>query len=474
MPTLDSIKLNGLIYDLAGGGGEPVDELLGTLPFEITETGCYLLSNVDATISTGESMTDYMDYTRNDYTKTAFIGSASNSATTTIVSPTKLKLTMTEAGSTKNGSCIAQGYKIPQGNYTAFARVTDFTENMNLEDITFRINTSQVMTSTQAVGTWVHFNFAVASSTDSNTITVSLGNQSAWLSAVGNFVDVEIHIFEGTLDEYPTGADFEITANQKTNIDGYVGRALSTSTPSATVRVYKTSGATGSSSVAFFGDSIFAMGQIPQKFSQLSGVSSINLAVGGTRMSGSRDPSNEYYPYDMTQVATAISTGDFSAQINGGKNSNYSSFASGNIGNYGTFVIGFGTNDYSSMTPFNGNTTASIEGSVKYIIETILSKYKGIRLIFVSTQPYITVGYADESGVPVHPDGSVWEMNELIKGICESYNVAWIDLFHPFGMNRITRNTLTSDGVHLSHPIGVSRYSALLTGKLESHGVQYY
>ena len=104
------------------------------------------------------------------------------------------------------------------------------------------------------------------------------------------------------------------------------------------------------------------MGQIPQHFSQLSGVSSINLAVGGTRMSGSRDPSNEYYPYDMTQIADAISSGNFSAQINGGKNSNFSAFANSNIGNYGTFVFGFGTNDFTSQTPFEGSTTASIEG----------------------------------------------------------------------------------------------------------------
>ena len=190
-------------------------------------------------------------------------------------------------------------------------------------------------------------------------------------------------------------------------------------------------------------------------------------------MSGSRDSSSDYYPYDMTQIADAISSGDFSAQINGGFNSNFSSFANSNIQNYGTFVFGFGTNDYSSMTPFEGDTTASIEGSVKHIIDTIQAKYKGIRLIFVSTQPYITAGSGNQSGVPVHPDGTVWEMNELIRDICQSYNIPWIDMFHEFGMNAVTRNTLTSDGVHLANPVGVNRYSALLTGQLEARGVQY-
>ena len=477
MPTIDKIRLNGLEYDLAGGGDEPQDELLGTLPYEIEETGCYLLSNVNATISTGESMTDYMDYTRNDYTKTAFVGSASNSATTTIINANKLKLTMTQEGSTKNGSCIAQNYTIPEGTYTVFAKLTSITEGMTLNPVTVRVTnggqSSQVLLSSNSMNTWGHFGVSVASGNTAQTIMVSLGNESSWLSQVGNFVDIEIHIFEGTLDNYPTSADFEITANEKTNVDGYVGRTLSTSTTGATVYVYKSSTVTSSSSVAFFGDSIFAMGQIAQHFSQLSGVSSINLAVGGTRMSGSRDSSNEYYPYDMTQVADAISSGDFSAQINGGKNSNYSAFASGNIQNYGTFVFGFGTNDFTSQTPFEGSTTASIEGSVKHIIDTIQAKYKGIRLIFVSTQPYVTAGYGDQSGIPTHPDGTVWEMNELIKGICESYNIPWVDMYHEFGMNAVTRNTLTSDGVHLSNPVGVNRYSALITGQLESRGVQY-
>lgn len=477
MPTLDGVNYNGLLYQLAGSGGDtPQDELLGALPHAVTETGCYIISNTNATITTGDSMTDYMDYTRDDYTKNAFVGNASNSATTTIINANKINLTMTQAGSDKGGSCIAQGYTIPVGTYTVFARITDMTAGMSFEPLIRVINNggaSQVSLDTASPNTWGHFGLSVASGNTSQTIMVALGNSSSWLSAVGNYIDIEIHIFEGTLDSYPTSADFQITANEKTNVDGYVGRTLSTTTPGATVYLYKQSGVVGSSSIAFFGDSIFAMGQIPQHFSQLSGVSSINLAVGGTRMSGSRDPSNEYYPYDMTQIADAISSGNFSAQINGGKNSNFSAFANSNIGNYGTFVFGFGTNDFTSQTPFEGSTTASIEGSLKHIIDTIQAKYKGIRLIFVSTQPYVAAGSGNQSGIPTHPDGTVWDMNEVIRDVCQSYNIPWIDLYHAFGMNATTRNTLTSDGVHLANPVGVNRYSALITGQLEAMGVQY-
>ena len=161
MPTLDGVNYNGLLYQLAGSGGDtPQDELLGALPHAVTETGCYIISNTNATITTGDSMTDYMDYTRDDYTKNAFVGNASNSATTTIINANKINLTMTQAGSDKGGSCIAQGYTIPVGTYTVFARITDMTAGMSFEPLIRVINNggaSQVSLDTASPNTWGHF-----------------------------------------------------------------------------------------------------------------------------------------------------------------------------------------------------------------------------------------------------------------------------------------------------------------------------
>ena len=80
---------------------------------------------------------------------------------------------------------------------------------------------------------------------------------------------------------------------------------------------------------------------------------------------------------------------------------------------------------------------------------------------------------SNESGVPVHPDGSVWEMNEMIKNVCESdeFCIPFIDMYHKFGQNPLTRNYLNGDGVHLTSPNGVQRYLDILVGQLNALGI---
>jgi hypothetical protein len=176
----------------------------------------------------------------------------------------------------------------------------------------------------------------------------------------------------------------------------------------------------------------------------------------------------------MANIADAIASGDFSAQLGSEHvTAGFATLASSNIANYKAIVLEFGTNDFSAKVPFDGEDVASIKGALKHILTSILTKYPNMRIVVLSTLQYVTLGVGTESGVPTHPDGTVWEMNEVIRGVCESdeFCVPWVDMYHAFGQNPITRNVLNSDGVHLTSPNGAQRYADILTAKLNGLGI---
>jgi hypothetical protein len=44
-------------------------------------------------------------------------------------------------------------------------------------------------------------------------------------------------------------------------------------------------------------------------------------------------------------------------------------------------------------------------------------------------------------------------------------------MYHAMGQNGMTRDTLTSDGVHLMNPAGCKRYADILAAKLNGLGI---
>lgn len=462
---------NGQLWTAPTAEADEADILLGTLPMTISESNCYLLSETDAVISTGgaEQLLDFATLSVKNEDSTY------SGAYVEVLDSNTLKIGWEDA--TKNATVYARSFPTVSGKkYTMFGIIEDdnavygstkpyiraMDGNTALGQISLTTTDKLFYKTIEGTGNEIYF-------------MISLPKTDATTTA--HYAVINLQIFEGELTELPTAATFDIVAGEKYNTDGYLGSTLS-ATNGEVVEVYKvnTSDAeneTDTGGVIFFGDSILDLSSVTELYAAKTGKAVLDCAVGGTRMSGSRDSANEYYPYDMANIADAIASGDFSAQTSGGKNANFAVLASANIANYKAIVLEFGTNDFTAKVPFNGDAVTTIAGALKHILTAILTKYPNMRIVVLSTLQYVTVGSGAESGVPTHDDGTVWQMNEVIKGICESdeYCVPFVDMYHAFGQNAITRNTLNSDGVHLTIPNGAKRYSDILTAKLNGLGI---
>lgn len=465
------IDENGQLWTAPTAEAEEPDILLGTLPMTINESNCYLLSETDATISTGgaEQLLDF-DVSEPYIGETTYNGGAFEK-----IGKNTLKVSF--ADTAKNAAVY---FPLPLDigkNYTAVARVVEHSADIAAStQVLVRCDVKGSAYAQLSMYGSGAFAFKTFDMREGAKAYISLSKNSAYV--VGEtYVTVEVRIYEGEYTEIPTGATFNIVSGEKYNTDGYIGSTL-TAVNGETVEVYKTNTSeaeteTDTGGVIFFGDSILDFSGVPELYAAKTGKAVLDCAVGGTRMSGSRDSANEFYPYDMANIADAIASGDFSAQTSGGKNANFTVLASANIANYKAIVLEFGTNDFTAKVPFDGTDATSIKGALKHILTAILTKYPNMRIVVLSTLQYVTIGSGAESGVPTHDNGTVWQMNEVIKGVCESdeFCVPFVDMYHAFGQNAITRNTLNSDGVHLTLPNGAKRYVDILTAKLNSLGI---
>jgi hypothetical protein len=458
----------------SGGEEEPEDILLGTLPMTISESNCYLLSETNATISTGEGAAQLLDF---DVTEPYIGDTTYNGAAFEKLGKNTLKVGF--ANVARNASVFFKPNWESGKTYTIVGKLIDKTSDIANNKIPYiRINHagSFVQLNLKTDGT-LSFKTFTADDTTKDAFA-AMSTVSATYVAGETYATIAVYIYEGEHTEIPSGATFDIVAGEKYNTDGYIGSTLS-AVNGETVEVYQTntSGAeteTDNGGVIFFGDSILHYSDVVSRYAAKTGKSVVNCAVGGTRMSASRDSSNAYYPVDMANIADAIASGDFTAQLNSGvATAGFTTLASANIGNYKAIVLEFGTNDFSAKVPFEGDDATSISGALKHILTTILTKYPNMRIVVLSTLQYITLGTGNESGVPTHDNGTVWQMNEVIKGVCESdeFCVPFVDMYHAFGQNAITRNTLNSDGVHLTSPNGTKRYADILTAKLNGLGI---
>lgn len=437
------------------------DTLLGVLPYKITESNCYIISETEAQITTGEGAENL--YIRNgEYLVGNPEGVEWGVDSLKYTSVDNLMGVYTHVGESNS-------FK-PNTKYTLFA---DFESEVSLF-IRVLVNASDINSFLGNI---------LGQLNRSGYLTFTTPENIKWLNLSFGFITkgtgkfYNIAIYEGEYTERPKGGVFTLPANTKFNTDAYIGSTLSPVNEEV-VSVYKVNtedseNETNKDGVIFFGDSILDFSGVAEKYSKRTGKPVLDCAVGGTRLSGSRDSGNEYYPYDMTNIADSIASGDFSSQVDGGKNSNFSILNSGNLSAYKTIILEFGTNDFTAKVPFNGEGVTTIEGSLKHILTTILTKYPTMRIVVFSTLHYVTAGKGEESGVPTHTDGTVWQMNEVIKSICESddYCVPFIDMYHLFTENKLTRDILTSDGVHLSSSYGAPRYADIMTAQLNSIGV---
>lgn len=433
--------------DLVSITNSDADIYLGELPYTIKEQGCYLVSKEQATVT---PETDDLYQRNGEY----LVGNP----TSVVWGTDSLKYT---AGSNVVG---VYTHTLDLERNTTYTLFCDFEDSATFV---------RVLSGNSDTGATSYMGNIIAQLNKSNANHISfttpesfsyinLGFGCGDIETAGIFKNIKI--FEGSYSEIPDVRSFIMKPDMEYSADAYVGMKL---TSDNTVSVYKKNPnadtQTDTGGVIFFGDSILDFSNVVEQYSDNTGKSVVDCAVGGTRWT----PHNqeEYNPYSMCHIADAISNGDFSEQVNGGKNSNFSILNSGNISAYKAIVMEFGANDFTAGREFEGEDITTIAGAVTHTFNTILSKYPDMRLIILSTLTY--VGQGAVSNI----NGTVWQMNGVIKSICEDYCIPFVDMYHAMGENEKTRATLTSDGVHLSNPYGAKRYADIMTAKLNSLGV---
>lgn len=450
--SIDGQDKDLFLVDLVGITDSDADILLGSLPYTVTEQGCYLISANQAIVVPNTNDL----YERDDE---YLVGSP----TDVVWGEDSLSYT---AGSNAIG---VYTHVIGLERNTTYTLFCDFEGEASFIRI---LSTSSTNASLIFVGGSMGqlnkgSNHVTFTTPDAFTyINLAFGVSATEKSGIFK----NIKLLEGTHAEVANAATFTMQPNVQYSADAYIGMKL---TSDNEVRVYKinpnSNAQTDSGGVIFFGDSILDFSNVTERYSSNTGKSVVDCAVGGTRWTPHNQ--DEYNPYSMCYIADAIASGDFSEQVNGGKNVNFSILDSGDISSYKAIVIEFGANDFTAGRNFEGTDITTVAGAVKHVFDTILTKYPDMRLVVLSTLQYVSQGSG--AATATNTDGTVWEMNAVIKSVCEddAYCVPFVDMYHAMGENAKTRATLTSDGVHLKEPYGAKRYADILTAQLNALGI---
>lgn len=436
------------MVDLVGIADSDADILLGNLPYTVTEQGCYLISGTQAVVV--PNVEDL--YNRDGEYQ--------------VGSPTDIAWEDDSLNYTAGSNTIGvYTHVVGLERNTTYTLFCDFKDNASF----VRILSTSSTTNTFLGSILTQLNSGndhVTFTTPDSFTYINLGFGVSGTQVTGVFKNIKI--LEGTHSEVSSMSSFTMQANTEYSADAYIGINL---TSESEVQVYKknpnSDTRTDTGGVIFFGDSILDFSNVAERYSKNTGKSVVDCAVGGTRWTPHSQ--EEYNPYSMCYIADAIAGGDFSQQVDGGKNTNFSILNSGNISAYKAIVMEFGTNDFTAGRNFEGTDITTLAGAVRHVFDTILGKYPDMRLVVLSTLQYVSQG--NGAATATNPDGTVWQMNDVIKLVCEEYCIPFVDMYHAMGENPKTRGTLTSDGVHLKEPYGAKRYADILTGQLNFLGI---
>lgn len=444
-------NLDTRIGAIEGGSGGvspvPQDKLIGSLPMAISETGLYMITNTDGVIvGTGSGATNVYERDGEELYYDP-IDVVWGSDRLSFNSTDKRPQVYTHLKNLKPNTTYT--LFVDTNNAGSYVRVLK-SANSFLGEIIVQVSGSGYKEFTTPASGYTNICFA--------------GNTTSG----ENIQFFNIAIFEGSYSERPHGTSLNLIKGTKYDLDGYIGTTLSAK--GGTVNVYKKANSdknestTDNGSVIFFGDSIFDFSDVVERYAKKTGKSCLDCAVGGTRMTP--HDQDAYKPYSMVNIADAIVSGDFSTQIANGMNSNFSLLASANINQYKAIVIEFGTNDYTANRAFTGTDKTSVQGAMQYVINSITSRYPSMRIVFIGTKRFVNIGEPMSN-----PNGTVFEMNAVMNQVAKENGTPFVDMIHFFGDNANNRSILTSDGVHLSAPIGAERYADILTGQLNSFGI---
>ena len=218
--------------------------------------------------------------------------------------------------------------------------------------------------------------------------------------------------------------------------------------------------------IVCFGDSLFGMytgdTSAPAYVAERTGATVYNVGFGGCRMSV--HPYTGYNEFCMYALATAVASGDWSAQdaaVSSGSSNSPEQLAilkGIDFTKVDAIVIHYGTNDFTAGAgvaldnaddPKDCNTLC---GALRYSIETLLTAYPQLR-IFVSV-PAFRYWTADDGTVTfphsyTNVNGStLTEFIDAIGDTAKEYNLPVIDSYYGLGINKINAAAFLGDGVH--------------------------
>ena len=445
------------------GGATTTENVVGTTPFEVTKDGLYIRPDVNTRVyNISDGVENLMERFQTVYTY-------GNEITYGETGKTYIEATGKVDGANPAAIAHVYGYSAEPGDYTllitsttnTFVRVKKRTNSNNLETAP---GTNLASGYTNAI-----INFVVTEE-DVATNPCNIGIQ---ITATGAVLPdtYTIKLVKGKYDAMPEGVslDFQVAAGEKVSLNPFKG-IVANSDPVANVYESGTTGGgstggtgnteTVSGTLLCFGDSLTATkySMYPEMLTEM-GMNAINFGVSGMQLRAVDSP------YCMCSIVDALKAGDMTEQIEGGQNANYANLLSLMPTATG-IVIWYGTNDYNGDCVFEGEGTNTIEGALRYVLTELFTLYPKKAIYVVSPFMY-TYAYGHQ---PENPNGTVAEMIEVMRRVCEEFAVPFIDMSRESGFNQITRMTLTSDQLHPDTTAGRERLAKFMYGKLRSLG----
>nr|WP_315471769.1 SGNH/GDSL hydrolase family protein [uncultured Rhodoferax sp.] len=233
--------------------------------------------------------------------------------------------------------------------------------------------------------------------------------------------------------------------------------------------------------IAFLGDSITMNGDYPSQVVGRIGGTAIKLGFGGSRMAAHATYYNDFSFY---KIAAAIATGNYSAQtasaayLTGQAIADYNTpaalLASTNWATVDYLVVAYGTNDWGN-SPIgadsdNSSAGASFKGAMNYGIQTLLTAYPNIKILFATPmfRSRQTAGDGLNSDDNLYLGTTLLSYVDAIIAIANRNHLPALDLYREGAVNKWNSSTYLLDGLHpntAGYQLLAGKVSAALAAK---------
>lgn len=203
---------------------------------------------------------------------------------------------------------------------------------------------------------------------------------------------------------------------------------------------------------------------IATRIAEYTGATTYNCGFGACRMA--THPSTQYAPFSMCELADAISTGNFTNQIEQANISGAVDYFAEHVetlrnidfNEIDIITIAYGTNDYNGNVLLDNNNDkfdkSTFKGALRYSIETILSSYPNLRICLIAPtfRLWLSNGEISEtSDTRVNAnDDLLLDYITATLDVANEYHLPFVNPYYELGINKFNYNMwfTTNDGVH--------------------------